>query len=90
MAGSQWPNQTSRWPTAMLKKLFFHYKNSHFYSFFTTFNHNTLHIFYNHLYSHSTKRKMHPHNRGYDPNNPFVFQENNPSPPPNRPMPRPF
>ncbi|KAJ0483505.1 hypothetical protein HanIR_Chr13g0665541 [Helianthus annuus] len=33
---------------------------------------------------------MHPHNRAYDPNNPYAFQENNPSPPPNRPMPRPF
>ncbi|MFS7992072.1 hypothetical protein Hanom_Chr12g01077981 [Helianthus anomalus] len=32
---------------------------------------------------------MHPHNRGYD-TKPFAFQENNPSPPPNRPMPRPF
>ncbi|KAF5777308.1 hypothetical protein HanXRQr2_Chr12g0534141 [Helianthus annuus] len=33
---------------------------------------------------------MHPHNRPFDPNNPYAFQENNPSPPPNRPMPRPF
>ncbi|KAJ0431108.1 hypothetical protein HanRHA438_Chr17g0841301 [Helianthus annuus] len=33
---------------------------------------------------------MHPHNRAYDPSNPFAFQENNPSPPPNRPMPCPF
>ncbi|MFS7913127.1 hypothetical protein Hanom_Chr02g00138181 [Helianthus anomalus] len=33
---------------------------------------------------------MHPHNRGYDPDNPFAFQENNHSPPPNRPMPHPF
>ncbi|KAM0055266.1 hypothetical protein Hdeb2414_s0006g00204121 [Helianthus debilis subsp. tardiflorus] len=33
---------------------------------------------------------MHPHNRDYDPNNPYAFQENNPSPPLNRPMPRPF
>ncbi|KAJ0661681.1 hypothetical protein HanOQP8_Chr14g0551181 [Helianthus annuus] len=33
---------------------------------------------------------MHPHNRPFDPNNPYGFQENNPSPPPNRPMPRPF
>ncbi|KAJ0765861.1 hypothetical protein HanPI659440_Chr08g0308651 [Helianthus annuus] len=32
---------------------------------------------------------MHPHYRGYDPNNPWAFQEN-PSPPPNRPMPPPF
>ncbi|KAJ0694013.1 hypothetical protein HanPI659440_Chr15g0603961 [Helianthus annuus] len=90
MTGSRWPNQTSRWLTAMLKKyLFFHYKTHTSIPFFTTLNHNTLHIFYNHLYSHSTKQKMHPHNRGYDPNNPWAFQEN-PSPPPNRPMPRPF
>ncbi|KAJ0511308.1 hypothetical protein HanRHA438_Chr11g0524261 [Helianthus annuus] len=33
---------------------------------------------------------MHPYNRPYDPNNPYAFQDNNPSPPPNRPMPRPF
>ncbi|MFS7964359.1 hypothetical protein Hanom_Chr08g00749341 [Helianthus anomalus] len=33
---------------------------------------------------------MHPFNRGYDPNNPFGYQENpNPSPPQNRPPPNP-
>ncbi|KAJ0566505.1 hypothetical protein HanIR_Chr06g0274481 [Helianthus annuus] len=33
---------------------------------------------------------MHPYNRAYDPNNPYAFQENNLSPPPNRPIPCPF
>ncbi|KAJ0475691.1 hypothetical protein HanRHA438_Chr13g0582671 [Helianthus annuus] len=33
---------------------------------------------------------MHPHNHAYDSSNPFAFQENNPSPPPNRLMPRPY
>ncbi|KAJ0535928.1 putative glutathione transferase [Helianthus annuus] len=33
---------------------------------------------------------MHPHNRPFDPNNPYAYQENNPSPPPTRPMARPF
>ncbi|KAM0010705.1 putative glutathione transferase [Helianthus debilis subsp. tardiflorus] len=33
---------------------------------------------------------MHPYNRPFDPNNPYAFQENNPSPPPTRPMPRSF
>ncbi|KAJ0616080.1 hypothetical protein HanIR_Chr02g0086551 [Helianthus annuus] len=32
---------------------------------------------------------MNPHNRGFDPNNPWAFQEN-PSLPPNRPMSRQF
>ncbi|KAJ0724365.1 putative glutathione transferase [Helianthus annuus] len=33
---------------------------------------------------------MHPYNRPYDPNNPYGFQKNNPSPPPTRPIARPF
>ncbi|KAJ0532027.1 hypothetical protein HanIR_Chr09g0392181 [Helianthus annuus] len=33
---------------------------------------------------------MHPYNRHFDPNNPYTFQENNPSPAPTRPMVRPF
>ncbi|KAJ0788852.1 putative glutathione transferase [Helianthus annuus] len=33
---------------------------------------------------------MHPYNRPFDPNNPYGFQENNPSPPPTRPLARPF
>ncbi|MFS7962958.1 hypothetical protein Hanom_Chr08g00732591 [Helianthus anomalus] len=33
---------------------------------------------------------MHPHNRPFAPNNPYAYQENNPSPPPTRPMARPF
>ncbi|KAF5755170.1 hypothetical protein HanXRQr2_Chr17g0799621 [Helianthus annuus] len=33
---------------------------------------------------------MHPYNRVFDPSNPYGFQENNPSPPPTRPIARPF
>ncbi|KAF5776814.1 hypothetical protein HanXRQr2_Chr12g0528431 [Helianthus annuus] len=33
---------------------------------------------------------MHPYNRPFDPSNPYGFQENNPSPPPTRPIARPF
>ncbi|KAM0041372.1 hypothetical protein Hdeb2414_s0011g00365601 [Helianthus debilis subsp. tardiflorus] len=33
---------------------------------------------------------MHPYNRPFDSTNPYAFQENNPSPPPNRPIARPF
>ncbi|KAF5785570.1 hypothetical protein HanXRQr2_Chr10g0430151 [Helianthus annuus] len=33
---------------------------------------------------------MHRYNCPFDPNNPYTFQENNPSPPPTRPMARPF
>ncbi|KAJ0525001.1 hypothetical protein HanRHA438_Chr09g0385711 [Helianthus annuus] len=33
---------------------------------------------------------MYPYNRPFDPSNPYGFQENNPSPPPTRPIARPF
>ncbi|KAF5761640.1 hypothetical protein HanXRQr2_Chr16g0767441 [Helianthus annuus] len=33
---------------------------------------------------------MYPYNRRFDPSNPYGFQENNPSPPPTRPVARPF
>ncbi|MFS7982502.1 hypothetical protein Hanom_Chr10g00963701 [Helianthus anomalus] len=81
MARSHWPRQVavwaSRWPTAMcLKKT--HYKYLHFYSFFYH-NYSTSSIIISILFkkkSHPTEiRKMNPHNRGFDPNNPWVFQE---------------
>ncbi|KAF5775291.1 hypothetical protein HanXRQr2_Chr13g0610461 [Helianthus annuus] len=94
MAGCQWPKQTSRWasrwPTTMLKKYFFTINITLQFLFLphSTTIHSTSSIII--FDSHSTKPKMHPHNRVYDPNNPYEFQENNPSPPLNRPMPRPF
>ncbi|KAJ0713682.1 hypothetical protein HanPI659440_Chr13g0481231 [Helianthus annuus] len=33
---------------------------------------------------------MYPYNRPFDQSNPYGFQENNPSPPPTRPIARPF
>ena len=93
MAGSHWPRQVavwaSRWPTAMCLKKIIHYKYSHFYSFFYH-NSSTSSIIISILFlkknSHPTTiRKMNPHNRGFDPNNPWAYQET-PSPPSNRPI----
>ncbi|KAJ0510693.1 hypothetical protein HanIR_Chr11g0543671 [Helianthus annuus] len=94
MVGSHWPRQVavwaSRWPTAMcLKKISIHYKYSHFYSFFYH-NYSTSSIMISILFKKKILiqpqyEKMNPHNRGFDPNNPWAFQET-PSPASNRPI----
>ena len=45
MAGSQWPNQTSRWPTAMLKKnYFFTIKLTFFFHFLPHSTTSSIHL----------------------------------------------